>query len=207
MTRFVQSVRTALPSGLKRLLRAVRIAIDPPPASPALDASLLKGCRFLASRQDLVAALPRRGVVGEIGTQHGYFARAILKVARPQRLHLFDLDFSALAPDVAAHPCVMCHTGRSAETVAAMPDGSFDWIYVDGDHSYRGVCADIAAAAPKLRQGGYLVFNDFAHVDTGLGRYGVHRAVTEFAARERWQFAMFAYERHGLYDIALRKPG
>jgi hypothetical protein len=59
----------------------------------------------------------------------------------------------------------------------------------------------------QLRPGGFLVFNDFAHIDPYLGVYGVHRAVVEFAVDHRWPFAWFAYDPCALYDVALRRPG
>lgn len=65
---------------------------------------------------------------------------------------------------------------------------------------------DAEAAAPKLRPGGFLVFNDFAHIDPDLGVYGVHTAVMEFVASRRWPVAWLAYGANGLYDIALQRP-
>ena len=59
-----------------------------------------------------------------------------------------------------------------------------------------------AATAP----GGFLVFNDFAHIDPCLGTYGVHRAVVDFAVTQRWTFAWLAYQESALYDVALRRP-
>jgi hypothetical protein len=43
-------------------------------------------------------------------------------------------------------------------------------------------------------------------MDPWLGSYGVHRAVVEFATEHRWPFAWWAYERMGLYDVALKRP-
>src|SRR5262249_9794096 len=54
--------------------------------------------------------------------------------------------------------------------------------------------------------GGYLVFNDFAHIDPYLGAYGVHRAVVAFAIAHNWPFRWWAYEGNGLYDVALERP-
>jgi hypothetical protein len=50
------------------------------------------------------------------------------------------------------------------------------------------------------------VFNDFAHIDPYLGRYGVHRAVTEFIGKAQWPVRYFAFEPAGLYDIAIQRP-
>lgn len=160
----------------------------------------------MSSRMRLPEVLPRGGVIAEIGTLRGAFARRILDCAEPSRLHLVDLDFGGLDPSVAADPRVVLHEGASEAVLDAFPDASFDWIYIDADHSYEAVVRDARAAAAKVRPGGYLVFNDYAHVDPFLGSYGVHRAVTEFALARRWPLAYLAYERFALYDVALRRP-
>jgi hypothetical protein len=159
-----------------------------------------------ASRSDLVALLPHCGLIAEVGTDRGHFARHILTVCDPIRLHLIDLDFSLLLPTVAQDARVVMHIGNSHELLASFPDASFDWIYIDADHSYAGVSRDAAAAASKVKPGGYLVFNDFAHMDPSLGSYGVHRVVVDFAVTRGWKFAWFAYEPSALYDVALQRP-
>ena len=159
-----------------------------------------------ASRQDLVARLPKGGFIAEAGTHKGDFARHILTVAEPSELHLIDLDFSLLRPDVGSDPRVVKHDGFSHDVLAGFPAQGFDWIYIDADHSYAGVARDAAAAADKVKPGGFLVFNDFAHIDPHLGAYGVHRAVVDFAVKHNWTFAWFAYEPSALYDVALRRP-
>jgi hypothetical protein len=58
----------------------------------------------------------------------------------------------------------------------------------------------------RSNRAGYLVFNDFAHLDPYLGAYGVHRAVVEFAIARAWPFAWFAYDGNALYDVALQRP-
>ncbi len=98
------------------------------------------------------------------------------------------------------------HHGISHEILARFSDDRFDWIYIDADHAYDSVKRDAAAAASKVKRGGFLVFNDFAHMDPWLGSYGVHRAVVEFAIERRWPFAWWAYQGSGLYDVALKRP-
>jgi hypothetical protein len=66
--------------------------------------------------------------------------------------------------------------------------------------------AEDRSGAGKVRAGGYLDFNYFAKIDPYMGRYGVQRAVTDFANENSWTFAFFAFEPHGLYDVALQKP-
>ena len=129
-----------------------------------------------------------------MGTYKGEFARHLLAACEPKSLHLVDLDFSLLDPTVGQDARVQRHNGLSHEVLATFPDAYFDWMYIDADHSYAGVTRDADAAAPKVKPGGFLVFNDFAHMDPFLGAYGVHRAVVDFAVARGWPFAWFAYD-------------
>lgn len=199
-------MRRNLPIGVRQLLRVGRHLVRRGEASPSLPAHLIEGCRFSASRYDLVAALPAAGCIAEVGTFKGDFARHILASCNPHELHLVDLDFSLLDPAVAKDGRVRAHAGQSHAVLAAFPDDYFDWIYIDADHSYAGTSRDAAAAAAKVKAGGYLIFNDFAHCDPYLGAYGVHRAVVDFALKQDWPFAWFAYEGNALYDVALKRP-
>jgi SAM-dependent methyltransferase len=199
-------VRTRAPSWVKHLGRVARHTVSHWQPPPALPMELIAQCRMCASRDQLVEHLPKLGRIAELGTARGDFARHILAVCDPAKLHLIDIDLSMVDAQVAADPRVVATRGYSHDVIASFPDGHFDWIYVDADHSYAGVSRDIAAAAPKVKPGGFLVFNDFAHVDPWLGQYGVHRAVIEFAVSARWPLVLFAYNPLGLYDVALQKP-
>jgi len=207
LTELRQSIRKNLPAPVRHLLRVGRaLTSTNARSSPQIRPDLVGDCRFFASRHELIRFLPKQAEVAEVGTDRGLFARHILKAAEPVTLHLFDLDFDRLVADVAGDRRVRQHRGASATMLAALPDDTLDCIYIDGDHSYDGVAADTRVAARKVKPGGYLVFNDFAHADPYLGRYGVHRAVTEFANAAGWPLVMFAYEPSALYDVALRRP-
>jgi len=166
----------------------------------------VRDCRFCANRVELLNELPRQGLVAELGTYRGDFARHILSRTNPRELHLIDIDFSRFDDAIAQNKCVQRHQGLTHEIMAGFPDGYFDWIYVDADHSYTGVMRDARVSAAKLKPGGFLVFNDFAHIDPELGRYGVHRAVVDFARERHWPLRLFAFETYALYDVALQKP-
>lgn len=205
------SLFSRLPSPLQERLRHVvrlsRHLVRKGRPSVPLPRELIEGCRVCASRKDLVAKLPRRARVAEVGTYRGEFARHMLDACDPGELHLVDIDFSLLDPSVAADPRVTLHQGFSHDVLAGFADESFDWIYIDGDHSYAGARRDAEVASTKVKRGGHLVFNDFAHADPYLGSYGVHRAVTDFAVAKGWPFVWWAYEVHGQYDVALQRPG
>jgi hypothetical protein len=51
--------------------------------------------------------------------------------------------------------------GTTLETVGAIPDRSLDCVYVDGDHTLRGITLDLLSAWPKVRPGGLLGGDDF----------------------------------------------
>lgn len=50
--------------------------------------------------------------------------------------------------------------GDSAKMAQAVVDESLDMCFVDCDHSYESVVADIAAWAPKVKKGGYVMGHD-----------------------------------------------
>lgn len=64
----------------------------------------------------------------------------------------------------------------SAMAAEQFEDGFFDFIYIDGDHQFRGINADIRAFYPKLREGGFFGGHDYVKAR----RCGVVRAVNEF---------------------------
>lgn len=153
--------------------------------------------------------LPKGGVVAEIGSLRGANAHTILQGADPSELHLIDRDFGLLdrellRPGLEAG-VVHLHESDSASGLAAFPDEHFDWIYIDGDHSYGGVRRDIEQATRKVKRDGLLVFNDyilFSHLEL-LGTYGVVHAVNELCLEEGWEFRFLALERYMYCDVAI----
>lgn len=65
--------------------------------------------------------------------------------------------------------------GLSVEMAKKVYDESLGLVYIDCDHSYEGVKADIEAWLPKLVTGGIMAFHDYENRS-----YGVKQAVQEF---------------------------
>lgn len=87
-----------------------------------------------------------------------------------------DANRSAFAGVLAANPArVRLIEKPSLEAAEALQDASLDFVFIDADHSYDGVVADIAAWSPKVRDGGWVTGHDFDH----LKFPGVVRAVEE----------------------------
>ena len=198
-------LRALAPGQARRVYRALRSfeAVEP---SRDLPEELIRDCRFCVSRVHMLDELPRGGAVAELGTYRGDFARVIVERCAPRELRLIDIDFTQFDDRGLDGATVKRHNGLTYDIITTFPDDHFDWIYVDGDHSYAGALRDARAAAPKVRPGGFLVFNDFAHIDQELGRYGVQRAVVDFALEALWPFHFFAYHPGALYDVALCRP-
>lgn len=75
---------------------------------------------------------------------------------------------------------VLILKGFSHKMAKLIPDNSLGLVYLDGDHSYQGVKADIKAWWPKLVGGGIMGFHDFGNL-----AYGVNRAVIEHMKGEQ----------------------
>jgi len=51
--------------------------------------------------------------------------------------------------------------GDTADTADKVQDGSLDFVFVDADHSFHGVCRDIRAWLPKVKLGGFIGGHDY----------------------------------------------
>ncbi|CAB5214502.1 Methyltransferase domain containing protein [uncultured Caudovirales phage] len=65
----------------------------------------------------------------------------------------------------------------SVEAAKLYADASLDFVYIDADHEYEGILADIKAWLPKVKpNGGVIAGDDYGHAQ---GSEGVQRAVRE----------------------------
>ncbi len=56
------------------------------------------------------------------------------------------------------------------------PNQVYDYIYIDGDHSFKGAISDFKLFLPMLNRGGYMVFHDICvKEEKPEGEYGVWR--------------------------------
>ena len=51
--------------------------------------------------------------------------------------------------------------GTTSEVAGSIPDGSLDFVYIDGDHTLRGITIDLLRIYPKLKTGGFIGGDDF----------------------------------------------
>ncbi|MEZ5437929.1 MAG: class I SAM-dependent methyltransferase [Lysobacteraceae bacterium] len=52
--------------------------------------------------------------------------------------------------------------GLTSEVVDEIPDSSLDLVYIDGDHTLRGISIDLISSFPKVRDGGWIVGDDLS---------------------------------------------
>lgn len=62
----------------------------------------------------------------------------------------------------------------SSEASQDYPDGYFDLVFLDGDHSFQGIMTDIVCWEPKVRIGGILCGHDY-----GNPKWEVEQAVNQ----------------------------
>ena len=156
------------------------------------------------NRLRFLRKMPRGGLAIEIGVWRGEFSRGILDELKPAKLCLIDPwknfedhdteSFSGreaadkmeqIFSDVVGLYRAEIDAGTvevmrqmSGTALPAFADESITFAYVDGDHSYEGVKADLAALMPKMAFGGVMAFDDY-HLRGWWGD-GVLRAIHEF---------------------------
>lgn len=79
-------------------------------------------------------------------------------------------------------------TTKEANT--QIDDASLDLIYVDGDHTLRGITIDLILLLPKIRRGGFICGDDFSKT--------IWQHTTKYAPTEVFPFALYFAEAHDL---------
>lgn len=152
------------------------------------------------AREWVLRFCPKGGAAAEVGVWKGDFSEKILQ-RQPRELHLIDpwihigdvpgrlhaapqQDMDAICEGVRKRfeheRAVRIHRCLSSEAAPTFADGSLDWVYVDGNHSYEFVIEDLRLWFPKLRPGGHVCGDDF--MENPKLQWGVVRAVEEFVA-------------------------
>ena len=180
-----------------------------------LDERHTSSCRVLPTRMQLLEHLPQDGVVAEVGVAFGGFTTKILERNKPRKLHLVDAWAADRFRDGLAqlrerfsaeieNGIVEINQGLSTERLAEFPDGYFDWIYIDTDHSYPTTRDELRLAARKVRRGGYIAGHDFTSGNPVRAvPYGVIEACHEFCSEEGWRYAFLTLEPSGHFSFAL----
>lgn len=139
----------------------------------------------------------------EIGVRHGKYSAWLLKHSFLNKLYSLDMfPYPDMLPltinnlnEFGSRSKILI--GKTPDRSIDFPDGFFDFIYIDANHTYEGVKADLEAWWPKLRYDGLFCGDDYTHVvNPGEGKYGVVEAVNEFADKYEQSLYITGTERH-----------
>ncbi|HTI89934.1 MAG TPA: class I SAM-dependent methyltransferase [Puia sp.] len=206
----LKKARRAWTRQMKNLKNELGVVILPD-LTPELTADHLKNCQVVANRETILHKMKKGGITAEVGVQEGNFSKLILEICHPRELHLIDTLLSNYSIESKFKSeidrgQVLLHENDSATAINKLPDNHFDFIYIDADHSYKGVQRDIQAAKTKIKEGGFLIFNDYTYWSPGeCINYGVIRAVNELCIMDNWEMIYFALAGYMYCDVAIRK--
>jgi Methyltransferase domain len=173
-------------------------------------------CRVVPTREQMLDLLPKNGIVAEVGVAFGDFSKELLERMQPQTLHLLDLwmgeRYKSGLDTVTSHfkseieaGRVQLRQGRSVETLASFADQTFDFVYIDTDHSYVTTIAELEVARNKVKQGGRIGGHDYCTGNiVGAVPYGVVEACAEFCGKYDWTFEYLSLESHGHFSFCLK---
>ena len=135
-------------------------------------------------RGRLLARMPKGAAVAEIGVWEGNFSRRILEICEPAELHLIDpwtyqpefgntgfgrkknehlmeVKYQDVVAAFKSDSRVQIHRATSEDALNSLPDGSLDWVYIDGNHNEPFVGNDLALCLKKVKANGIISGDDF----------------------------------------------
>jgi len=170
----------------------------------------------MKGRETLPYLLNRTGLIGaEIGVETAAFSKYLLETGLFERLYSID-PWAALIPGVTqdgeqyysenamktyllAKDTLRMYGDKSrvlrtesAKAVKYFEGATFDFIFLDGDHTEQGVALDLQTWWPKIKVGGMLAGHDYFDVEMDCGsgiisNFGVKTAVDRFVAENGLQ--------------------
>lgn len=192
---------------------------------------LLRNSRVLPDRTDILRHLPSGIVFVEIGVALGDFTERVLQACDIAHFHAIDIftlhDYphtwdGRVGRELGGRTHRAYYEDRFAQTIAAgrmtvmegsshqkleeLADGSVDVFYVDADHEYSAVKAELAIIRRKIAPGGIIILNDYTMFDQfRMMPYGVIQAAHEFMIAEQWEMLFLALHHDMFCDIAIRR--
>jgi hypothetical protein len=190
--------------------------------------SNFENCLTFAERTFALDMVPKHGIVAEVGVAYGDFSETIIQKLEPAAFYAIDtFDMSAghelqsnrLAESKLTHleyyyqkfdalienGVVHLKKGLSWDMLSEFSDNFFDFVYLDAAHDYDSVRNDVMVLLNKIKNGGYIQFNDFTFYNThSLIEYGVVQVVSEFLKNNKHQARAFCLQYNGFYDILIQ---
>jgi len=185
--------------------------------SEAISPGALESCKVLASRNSALDFMPKNAICCEIGVGHGHFSEQILNILKPNKFYAID-NFGWLDRDNMTHrqwyenrfkneiACGLVEicAGLSWDCLKEFRDNYFDYVYVDAGHSYDNVKKDVSVLINKIKDGGYIQFNDYIHFSFPEDQfYGVIQVVNNLINSGKHLVKYFCLERNNYNDIVI----
>ena len=173
---------------------------------------------FEKNRRNLCTILNEYGLNGygvEIGVKQGVFSKHLLSHVPFKKLYLVDpwIKQDSKTYDEVHHDHISdlktcldnvsefkgrCEIVRdfSYNANSRFEDEYFDFIYIDGNHSYDAVKDDLNKWYPKLKKGGLIAGDDYTIQPEELSfnyMFGVKKAVDEFAIEKKKNISIDLY--------------
>lgn len=149
----------------------------------------------------LLPYIQANAICAEIGVATGSFSYHTLLQQSPKKLFLVDtwdywpstrestefMEQKQKTQDERYQQVLACFApfnnvkvirGRSTDVAKQFPKDYFDYVYIDAEHSFQAVLADLNAYFPKVKIGGYLMGDDY-------GWTGIKPGVQEFLAHHK----------------------
>jgi predicted O-methyltransferase YrrM len=97
-----------------------------------------------------------------------------------------DTIYERFLRNTAPYPFVTALRTTSVDAAAQFEDDSIDWVFIDGDHRFSAVRADLGAWWPKVRSGGLVTGHDYSWLSVRLA-VASHLAHVELPGGDIWQ--------------------
>lgn len=208
----LEQLRDRLKSWSRKFGGAFEGIADGPRTS--IRSELMPACRAFASRDDLIAALPKGKIFAEVVNFFGDFSVRILGLNQPSEFHTFDWNIKLIRPAnrsvLDAYERVYYYDGDPDVSASRIAPSSFDIIYLNKSKDYAGMRKDLGLWFERLKPDGYLVVNDFTAWDPVQGfAYGVLPAVSQFVNEHNLEVVSVSLHPRGFLNIAVRRmqPG
>ncbi len=141
-----------------------------------------KWLKDMAQRMESVYTKP---VIVNIGIFRGASMYCLRAGAPNAILYGIDIEYpqgAKLHPSVEAHLII-----SDSSKYHILFNSSIHLLFVDGNHSYKGVSADIAGWVRKIVPGGVAAFHDFKTERKVAAKHaGIKRAVLEWSRGSDW---------------------
>ena len=185
---------------------------------PNIQQQHIQNTRLLNSRVNLLTVLPKNGIVAELGVDEGNFSHEILHKSEPSKLYLVDFWgtdrynetkkklVNKRFENQIINGEVEIKLGYSYDIAQTFENSTFDWIYIDTDHSYETTRKELFAWAPKIKPNGFICGHDYVMGNwNSLLKYGVIEAVHEFCIAENWEIIFLTTEMNPNPSFAIRR--